>query len=138
MSKLKDIRQLHLHHPIDPLLKEGVFTYGRFEQNIKEAPTRKSLHRHDFHEIFILTQGAGTYTADFHDFSITKPCVALAPAGTCHQWQNLSNLQGHVISFDFDFLGPLDRRIDIRHRQTTLIRFDFAFALHNLGVDQHQ
>ncbi len=105
MSKLKDIRQLHLHHPIDPLLKEGVFTYGRFEQNIKEAPSRKSLHRHDFHEIFILTQGSGTYTADFHDFSITKPCVTLAPAGTCHQWQNLSNLQGHVISFDFDFLG---------------------------------
>ena len=105
MSEMKDIEQLDLHQPSEGLSKEGVFTYGRFEQNIKEAPARKGLHRHDFHEVFILTSGSGIYAADFNDYPLSVPCVAIAPAGTCHQWQKVKGLQGHVLAFDFDFLG---------------------------------
>ena len=109
MSQDKDIELLDLHHPSATLLQEGVFTYGRFEQNIKEAPSRKGLHRHDFHEVFILTSGEGIYSADFNDYPISAPCVAIAPAGTCHQWKKLNNLQGHVLALNFEFLGMLRR-----------------------------
>ena len=55
------------------------------------------------------SESSGIYAADFNDYLLSVPCVAIAPAGTCQQWQNVKDLHGHVLAFDFDFLGYLSK-----------------------------
>jgi len=83
----------------------GIFSFGNFEQNMKLAPQRKALHRHEFHEIFILEKGSGIYEGDFETTEIKAPCVVLTPAGTCHQWYEFSTLRGAVLAFDAEFIS---------------------------------
>jgi len=109
MPSTPPIAQLDLYSPSDDLLIHGVFTYGLFEDNIREAPERTALHRHDFHEIFILTTGSGIYSADFQDFTITSPSIVIVPSGTCHQWSDTEQLKGHALAFDLEFLGVRSR-----------------------------
>jgi len=109
MSQPPPIPQLNLHAPSEDLLAHGVFSYGLFENNVRESPGRATLHRHKFHEVIIILDGSDVYSADFKDYAITSPCVILVPSGTCHQWQNSKNLKGVVLAFDLEFLGLRSR-----------------------------
>ena len=109
MVSPSSIPQLHLHKPLEDLQNQGVFSYGLFEDNIQEAPNRTALHRHNFHEIFIFSEGSGIYSSDFQDHPIEAPCAVIVRAGICHQWKNIQQLKGVILGVDLEFLGLSSR-----------------------------
>jgi len=102
--KHRNIPNLGLHNPASDLADRGTFTYGKFEDNIRAAPVRTGLHRHEFHEVFLFEAGTGTYRGDFEDYPIKSPCAVVIPSGTVHEWPDAKRLRGHAMAFDLDFL----------------------------------
>ncbi|BDS06882.1 AraC family transcriptional regulator [Oceaniferula spumae] len=107
--KRQHIPEIGLHNPADEFSRQGIFTHGRFEDNVREAPVRAGLHRHTFHELAIFESGTGTYLADFETYQIDAPCAVIIPSGTVHQWPDAKNLEGDIIAFDLELLAATDR-----------------------------
>jgi len=87
----------------------GVFSIGRFEENIRIDPRRMETHRHGFHELMMFESGDGVFSADFVDYEIHAPAAVIIPAGTVHWWPTPENLRGTVIGFDLAFLRVTSR-----------------------------
>ncbi len=77
----------------------------RFEESVRAHPSRRSTHRHAFHEVMIFGSGAGTLFADFSKHVVQGPALVVIPAGVVHQWPEHEELRGMVVGFDLSFLG---------------------------------
>src|ERR1043165_9106164 len=73
-------------------------------------------HRHTFHEIMYVTSGAGTHVVDFARWELQPPHLCVIVPGQVHHWENVTDLDGHLLLFTDDFLvdHPADR--DLLHK----------------------
>lgn len=84
--------------------RSGLFSFGRFEENVRQDPKRQRTHRHGFHELMIFEEGRGQYSGDFESVEVIAPTAIVIPAGTVHWWPQAENLRGAVCGFDLEFL----------------------------------
>jgi AraC-like DNA-binding protein len=82
----------------------GIFSYGRYEANVRDDPKRLGTHRHVFHELMIFESGRGVYSGDFDPVEVIAPAAVVIPAGTVHCWPEFDTLRGTACGFDLEFL----------------------------------
>jgi AraC-like DNA-binding protein len=68
-------------------------------------------HRHDFHEICLVTDGSGEHVIDFNAYQVAPPQLFLVSPGQVHYWRHGETVTGRMILFRRDFLvlDPGDR-----------------------------
>jgi AraC-like DNA-binding protein len=71
-------------------------------------------HRHDFHEVCLVTNGSGEHIIDFLAHPVSPPQLFLVAPGQVHFWRHGETVEGRVVLFKRDFLvlDPGDR---VRH-----------------------
>ncbi len=63
---------------------------------------RNQVHRHDFHELFVIAHGTGTHMIDLQHWEIDGPCLHIVRPGQVHQLDRSSDMQGAVVMFRGD------------------------------------
>jgi quercetin dioxygenase-like cupin family protein len=72
-----------------------------------------NLHRHPYEEIFVISEGAGTFVVDGSSLEAGSGDVVLAPAGTAHRFINSGSGRlrltaiHHAPKFTTEWLEPL-------------------------------
>src|SRR5262249_13562632 len=74
---------------------------------------RSRPHRHDFYQIFWLTQGERSFTIDFDNFPVRAPSFVFVPPGAVHTFGTLESTNGYMLSFQQDFLEAHGYSIDL-------------------------
>jgi AraC-like DNA-binding protein len=62
-------------------------------------------HRHDFHEICLVSNGCGEHVIDFVAYQVVPPQLFLVAPGQVHYWRQGETVAGRVILFSRDFLA---------------------------------
>ncbi|MEG4579028.1 helix-turn-helix domain-containing protein [Microcoleus sp. MON1_C5] len=74
---------------------EEAFTLGK--RNVFSA------HRHDYYEVFWITQGSGTIAIDFTDYEIRPATLCFLSPGQVHAWTIAEPIVGYLLSFTGEF-----------------------------------
>lgn len=62
-----------------------------------------SAHRHDYYEVFWITQGSGTISIDFIDYEICPATLCFLSPGQVHAWAIAEPIVGYLLSFTGEF-----------------------------------
>ena len=92
--------------------QEGLHIATLEERN-KSPGNRSRPHRHDFYQIFWLTQGERSFTIDFDNFPVRAPSFVFVPPGAVHTFGTLESTNGYMLSFQQDFLEAQGYSIDL-------------------------
>jgi AraC family transcriptional activator of pobA len=60
-------------------------------------------HRHDFFEVLFLTNGSGTHTIDFRDYSIQPNTIFFLSPGQIHSISLSKDIYGYIFLFSSEF-----------------------------------
>jgi AraC family transcriptional activator of pobA len=71
-------------------------------------------HRHNFYQLVIFTQGAGSHSIDFNTFQVTPWHLYFMSPGQVHTWEFEGEPDGYIINFNREFL------------QSFLLKSDYA------------
>lgn len=63
------------------------------------------LHRHTFHEVFVLLDGEGVHNVDFREVVLRPGTVHFIRAGQLHQIKPTVPMVGFFIMFEYDFFS---------------------------------
>lgn len=75
-------------------------------------PVHNDVHRHDFHELFLIAKGSGTHMIDLHVYAMEPPCLHIVEPGQVHQLVRSGDSEGVVFMFGKDALADAARRAD--------------------------
>jgi AraC family transcriptional activator of pobA len=92
--------ELRLSDPAD-----APFEIGRLETT-HQLRTSRRPHRHGFHEILWVVDGAGSHVLDFKEHPIRPQSVFLLSPGQVHSVRVDRPLSGYMLLFTPDFLPP--------------------------------
>ena len=81
------------------------FEIGRLETTHR-LRTSTRPHRHRFHQIIWVVDGAGVHAADFEEHAIRPQTVFLVSPGQVHSVRVDRPLSGYMLVFTADFLAP--------------------------------
>lgn len=65
----------------------------------RDTHVRNEVHRHDFHEIFFLSEGSGEHMIDLGTHPFTAPCMHAIVAGQVHRLGRSADSSGLVLMF---------------------------------------
>ena len=90
--------------PIKSKIEPGqLFKISRMKEIIK--PTKPHKHT-DYHEIIVLTEGAGSHNIDNTEHEVLPPVIYLLKPGQVHCWNFTRIPKGFVILFREELLQP--------------------------------
>ena len=82
------------------------FNVQPLEERFLDGPQDISrAHRHDYHQVILVTSGAGQLSVDFQDFPIEPPMLLHFGPGVVHGWQPRRRPGGYVVHFDRTFFA---------------------------------
>src|SRR5208337_4528924 len=125
MPILNPIPDVHFLNQCSPGLGVEILTleslFKRGLDRLLEAPQR--VH---FYHIFLFTQGAGTHSIDFADYSYYDDTLLLVSKGQVQQFQINQSSQGLIIIFTSEFIYENATELDLFH---SLNVFEYALFL---------
>jgi AraC-like DNA-binding protein len=111
----------------DKMAVEQLVKVSLMKEMIK--PTKP--HRHaNYHELIVLSQGAGFHEVDTHDYEVVTPVIYYLRPGQTHCWNFTAIPKGYVILFREELLRKED--IDLLYTlpsQVTLEKHELLFEL---------
>jgi AraC family transcriptional regulator, transcriptional activator of pobA len=84
-----------------------------FEEGFRYRQNRQRPHRHDFYQIFWMTEGAPSFNLDFDHMSIEAHTLVFVPPGAVHTFGARNNAEGFILSFEEDFLESEGHSVDL-------------------------
>jgi AraC family transcriptional regulator, transcriptional activator of pobA len=84
-----------------------------FEEGFRYRQNRQRPHRHDFYQIFWMTEGAPSFNLDFDRMSIEAHTLVFVPPGAVHTFGARNNAEGFILSFEEDFLESEGHSVDL-------------------------
>ncbi|WP_247235645.1 helix-turn-helix transcriptional regulator [Telluribacter sp. SYSU D00476] len=100
--------------------------FGEYlEQHQKNLP---HVHRHSFYHIVFFTEGAGTHTIDFENFTAQPFQVYFMIPGQVHSWNFQGQVDGYVVNFTDSFFHSF------LHKPDYLDTFSFFSGVAREGV----
>ena len=99
-------------------------SFERIERT--DGEVRNSVHRHDYHELFVFASGTGTHMIDLHPHTASTPCVHVVRGGQVHHLVRSGDMEGFVVMFAPSTLSDAMRRQDA---QTVFEAMDHAPGL---------
>lgn len=85
----------------------SVVVYPISPRVVAEAASAENrLHRHDYQEVVVLTEGTSVHEIDGQELSVTAPCVLLIAQGKIHRIRLETGTRGWVIRFGNEFVPP--------------------------------
>lgn len=67
-----------------------------FREHLKEHPFIEKPHRHNFYLLVVFTQGSGTHTIDFKQYTIRKGSLFVVQPGQIHGWSLSEDIEGYI------------------------------------------
>ncbi len=64
-------------------------------------------HRHTFYQIVLFTQGGGTHSIDFQQFSVEPHQVYAMAPGQIHTWEFVPETEGYIVNFNESFFTAI-------------------------------
>ncbi|MEO8350785.1 MAG: helix-turn-helix transcriptional regulator [Chthoniobacteraceae bacterium] len=105
MKKTESIPFLGIADPRNVGGPEPHFFCGRFEEELRRPPQRRALHRHHFHEVFLLLHGQGEYLCDFERHPFGPGRMIFVSPGQVHGWEASEEVRGVVLTFGPELWG---------------------------------
>ena len=84
-----------------------------FEEGFRSRRNRQRPHRHDFYQIFWMTQGAPSFNIDFYSLPIKAHALVFVPPGAVHNFGLMNTADGFILSFEEDFLESEGHSVDL-------------------------
>lgn len=91
-----------------------------------DGEVRNSVHRHDYHELFVFAGGSGTHMIDLRPHELVTPGVHVVRGGQVHHLVRSGDMEGFVVMFAPSTLSDGMRRQDA---QTVFEAMDHAPGL---------
>ncbi|MBP6574865.1 MAG: helix-turn-helix domain-containing protein [Flavobacteriales bacterium] len=102
---------------------------------IADGEVRNSVHRHDYHELFVFASGSGTHMIDLTPQDVVAPSAHVVRGGQVHHLVRSGDMEGFVVMFAPSTLGEPMRRQDA---QEVFLGMDQALGLpldtYKLGI----
>jgi len=96
-----------------PVAAQEGLHIATLEEGSKVRGNRHRPHRHDFYQIFWITQGERSFTIDFDCFPVSAPSFVFVPPGAVHTFGTLESTSGYILSFQQDFFEAQGHSIDL-------------------------
>ncbi len=93
---------------------------------------RNSVHRHDYHELFVFAGGSGTHMIDLRPHALVAPSAHVVRGGQVHHLVRSGDMEGFVLMFAPSSLG------DPMRRQDAQAVFDGMDHTPGLPLDAHK
>ena len=84
-----------------------------FEEALRYRQDRQRPHRHDFYQIFWMRCGAPSFNIDFYHFAIEARALVFVPPGAVHNFGEMNEPEGFILSFQDDFLESEGYSLDL-------------------------
>jgi AraC family transcriptional activator of pobA len=84
-----------------------------FEEGFRYRQNRQRAHRHDFYQIFWMTEGAPSFNLDFDHMSLGAHTLVFVPPGAVHTFGARNSAEGFILSFEEDFLESEGHSVDL-------------------------
>jgi AraC family transcriptional activator of pobA len=83
--------------------KQEDILVSRFAPYLQVHKNLQRPHRHAFYHLVLFTEGAGTHTIDFENFTVKPFQIYFMVPGQVHSWNFDGKVDGYVINFSISF-----------------------------------
>ncbi len=83
------------------------FVVTRISDFVRTHPDLYFPHRHTFYQIVLFTQGGGTHSIDFQQFSVEPHQVYAMAPGQIHTWEFVPETEGYIVNFNESFFTAI-------------------------------
>lgn len=83
--------------------KEDDIMVSRFADYLKVHHNLVFPHRHSFYHLVYFTEGAGTHTIDFTQFTVKPQQIYFMTPGQVHSWNFEGGVDGYLVNFSPEF-----------------------------------
>jgi AraC family transcriptional activator of pobA len=80
----------------------------------RATAVRNEVHRHEFHEIFFISEGSGQHMIDLETHDFDAPCMHAIAPGQVHRLARSSGSSGSVVMFQRELVDGAAGEHDIR------------------------
>ncbi|HZY38236.1 MAG TPA: helix-turn-helix transcriptional regulator [Mucilaginibacter sp.] len=110
---------------------------SRFAPYLERHRNLAAAHRHSFYHLVLFTEGAGTHSIDFQEFSVRPGQIYFMIPGQVHSWSFEGFTDGYIINFSVDFFQPFLLNPEYA-RSFYFFRGDAKNSVVDLSVNLHQ
>ncbi len=78
---------------------ETNFYIRKFSDHVSENTFIEKPHGHNFYLILLITEGSGTHTIDFLEYTVFPGAMFIVSPGQIHQWHVSKDVDGYILCF---------------------------------------
>lgn len=83
--------------------REQYFYCSRLSRHLQMHLFIQKPHKHNFYILLFISQGTGTHTIDFEQYTVKPNTVFFLTPGQVHSWQLSDDTEGFILFFSPDF-----------------------------------
>lgn len=83
--------------------KEEDIMISRFAAYLETHKNLHLPHKHTFYHVVLFTEGAGTHTIDFNNYTVKPHQIYFMAPGQAHSWSFEGHVDGYIINFSVPF-----------------------------------